>query len=175
MGENTRYIHIRHSKTFPRQSYSGIGVRHPPSRSTRRFPCSSFVPAYPLPVLPCRWGGKIAFMIRQPIVIAITSSIVQPISCRLPVPCLLPFSRSVHLVVRLIHSFTSSCVRSSSSRSRRPAVHLPLIACPRRLSSSSSSPRRATSKAGRCVAVSPYSVSLSPSRPYLLVRCRWMS
>ena len=158
MGENTRYIHIRHSKIFPRQSYSGIGIRHPPSRSPRRFPCSSFAPVSPLSVLPCRWGGKIESMIKQPIV----SPIVASLPCRLP--CRASRSRPVpssHQLIYLV-AFTHliPCL---------PYLYSPvLVACPHPVPL----PAVSTSKAGR---LQPYRRIAAACPSFHLMRCHGMS
>lgn len=52
-----------------------IGYKTPP-RSPRRFPCSSSVPAIPTYRFGVPMGGKIAFMIKQPIVLTIMRLIV---------------------------------------------------------------------------------------------------
>lgn len=116
--------------------------------------------AVPLIVLPCRWGGKIASMIKQPIVSSIVPPIVASLSCRLPCR----FSRRSRRPVRLIRPSHQLVVR-------------PLVSCrcpviqPFAYHSSRSSPRCPDKQGG---ALSPYSVSPSPSRPSRLIRCRWM-
>lgn len=160
MGENTRYIHIFQSKTFPRKPYSGIGIPYLSSRSPRRFPCSSSVSASPRFVMPCRWGGKIASMIKQPIVLTIMRPIVPSISCRLPCRSSrrfpVPFVSSVHLVAVPSSHQLVSCRRSVISPHQTRPVPLPDIP---------------TSWAGRDVVIR---ISV-PYPSFLSVRCRGMS
>ena len=119
MGKNTRYIHIFQSTTFPRKPYSGIGVPYFPSRSTRRFPLLVFCPSVSAFRSGVPMGGKIASMIKQPIVSSIVPPIVASLLVPSPVPFLSPFppSRSSHPSIsspsRLSHPPIPSCVRSS--------------------------------------------------------------
>ena len=169
MGENTRYIHIRHPKTFPRQSYR---IQNPsPFPAPFSLLVSRFVIAVPLIVLPCRCGGEIAFMFKQPIVLTIMRLIVSPLSCRLPCRVYRRYSRPVHLICSS-HPSISSCVRSSRPVPAvppfRPSLSFRLSLSPVLVPFLSPLPRQA----GR--GLSPYSVSPSPSRPSRLIRCRWM-
>lgn len=173
MGENTRYIHIRHPKTFPRQSYR---IQNPsPFPAPFSLLVSRFVIAVPLIVLPCRCGGEIAFMFKQPIVLTIMRLIVSPLSCRLPCRVSRRYSRPVHLICSS-HPSISSCVRSS-----RPVLAVPPFrpSLSFRLSSSRSSPRCPDKQGG---ALSPYfriavPVSSVSAHPMLLdvETCRGMS
>ena len=168
MGENTRYIHIRHPKTFPRQSYR---IQNPsPFPAPFSLLVSRFVIAVPLIVLPCRCGGKIAFMFKQPIVLTIMRLIVSPLSCRLACRA------SRRCPVPSSHLFISSCVRSFRPHACRPAVS------PFRLSSSPtlvpflSPPYRQAGRGVMSPAVSPYcrrmSVISSCEMSLDVVRCK---
>ena len=115
-------------------------------------PCSSFVPPPHRSVLPCRCGWKIAFMIKQPIVLTIMRLIVAFLPCRLPCRA------SRRCPVSSSRPFISSLVSVAYSR----PVSLPVIS---------------TSWAGRdvssCVVVLPPHVRRFIS--FHLVRCRWTS
>lgn len=125
------------------------------------FPYSSFVSPSPLPVLPCRWGGKIASMIKQPIVLTIM---------RLIVPFISPLPRPVHLI-----------------RSSRPLVVRPLVSSHRSVISSPalapflSPPYRQAGRGGclqpclRIAAACPsFHLVSSREMPLDVVRCREM-
>lgn len=136
---NTRYIHIFQSKIFPRQSYR---MQNPRPVPRAVFPVRLPFRRLPLPFrheerrsdcvhdqaadrAPDRSSDRCVSFVPSPV------PFLSPCSSR-------PSHPLIYLVVRslVIVPFPSSAVSP--------------VACPRRLSSSRSSPRRATSKAGRC-------------------------
>ena len=112
-------------------------------------PCSSFVPPPHRSVLPCRWGWKIAFMIKQPIVLTIMRLIVAFLPCRFPCRasrrCSRPAISSVHLIRPSRHALAHPV----------PCLLSRCFARPRRLFSSRSSPRCPDKQGGACLRI-PY-------------------
>lgn len=152
MGENTRYIHIRHSKTFPRQPY----------RIQNLFP-------FPAPFF---------LLVARPGVSASRSAVPMGREDRIHDQATdrahdHAFDRSVHLAVapsRPSHPFISSARRASA---RLVPSFRHLVACPRPVPLPAVSTSRAGRGASSRVAVLPPHVRRFIS--FRLVRCRWTS
>ena len=165
MGENTRYIHIRHSKTFPRQSYR-MRTRLPVPRAV--FPaCLSFRHRRPPSRLAVPIGRK--DRVHDQAADRAPDRSVDRCIPFVPfhVPCLSLLTRPVYLI-RSSHLSISSVCRASArlvSLSRHPAVRLSLVPSYRQARRGVMSP-----------SVSPYcrriSVVSSCEMSWNVVRCK---
>lgn len=104
-------------------------------------PCSSFVPASPRSVLPCRWSEKDCVHDRATDCAHDHAFDRLAPSVPSPVPRLSPSPRPV----------ISSAHLSRRVRPSHPMSSISLFACPRRLLSSRPAPSHPTSRAGRGV------------------------
>ena len=113
MGENTRYIHIRHSKTFPRQPYRIQNLFPFPAP----FPLLALLPGVSAfrPAVPIGLEDRIHDQASDHALDHAFDRLTHFVPS--PVPCLSPSPHPVISYVYLICSSILSCVRSASSRS----------------------------------------------------------